>query len=214
MRTTAHHRPARRAHEDDDAALDYAYDAGQRAYQNEVLQERLHEAQRRLAPPPRGKRLLNWFFTILVFGGSLFVFFWIGLVSAPPAPAAIDPPLGTAEVVPTRRPADPPRQDSPVTSQDGSTGAQAPEEQPTAPPPTSDYGVASYNATQQAIAVEQVAPEATPLPEPGEPTFVESFQPAQCSAMITYLRGHPCYGRVNQAPQPQPGDDDFAASFK
>lgn len=93
--------------------------------------------------------------------------------------------------------------------------AEPPRAEPT--PTASDYGVASYNATQEAIAAgapELAAPEPTALPAPGEAGFADSFQESTCSAMITYLRGHPCYGRADQAPQPQPGDEGFNESFR
>lgn len=215
QRTTAHHRPTRRAPEDA-AALDYAYDAGQRAYQNEVLQERLHEAQRRLAPPSRARSLWNWTLTILVFGGSLFVFFLAGQASiVPRAPASAVQPLGTAEIVPTRRAPAPP--DSPAVDRD----------------------IAAYNlaqrATAEALQASQEAPTATeapagyiiitatpeepptPMPEPGAPGFDGSFQEPVCppaGAYFTPLKGSPCYGRAGQAPLPEPGSDAFADSFK
>jgi len=91
---------------------------------------------------------------------------------------------------------------------------------PVAQEPAQDYGIPAYNATQQervetfatADAQEQQAPPAptadeaainawleappstpTPLPEPGEPGFAESFEDApQCSPFVGYLAGDPC----------------------
>jgi len=69
------------------------------------------------------------------------------------------------------------------------------------------------------IAAWRLWPTPTPLPEPGQPGFVESFQPAQCSPLVGYLPGHPCYGHVptlvpTPSALPQPGEDGFVESFK
>ena len=213
-RTTAHHRPVRRANRED---LDMAFDAGQLTYQNQLLQEQVEQARRKLAPPPRGKRIMNWFWTVLVFGGSLFFFFWLGQLRAT-APLGTNAPLPTAVIVPTRPPYQAP----------AASGGTVPDEPPTDAPQADtsavDAQIATYNAAQHATATAlQAAPEAavdtapapTALPEPGTPDFGASFQEATCppaGAFYTPLRGSPCYGRAGQAPLPQSGDA-FADSF-
>jgi hypothetical protein len=51
---------------------------------------------------------------------------------------------------------------------------------------------AQHEATVQAW-LDAPPSTATPLPQPGEPGFNESFQDAGCSPFIGYLPGHSCY---------------------
>lgn len=160
----------------------------------------------------RGGGVLLMFTLITVFVLGIFVaprlpeWFW-GIVypesGARPLPTAVvtfsQPGMTAPRPVIDRT-----RGDSPVTSQEGSTGVEPPQVEPTAPP---------VPPVEQPI-VAAPPPDATPLPEPGQEGFEASFQASTCSAMITYLRGHACYGRVNQAPQPQPGSDEFVESFE
>jgi len=78
---------------------------------------------------------------------------------------------------------------------------------------------ANLPATVTSVPTSTPWPTPTPLPEPGQPGFVESFQSAQCSPLIGYLPGHPCYGKVptlvpTPSSLPQPGEDGFVESFK
>lgn len=182
------------------SAANMAYRAGQLAQQNIDLAARLHPPLRRRA----GLLIVN----IVLFGIAVYCFYLLGRFDRAPLVGSQDLSLPTAVI--DRRPA-----------------------------PTSDYGVADYNRRQEAARTAQEQPQASPLPtaapvsqeaagdvyiivtptaealpEPNDPAFAESFQEPMCSAMITYLKGNPCYGRVNQAPQAQPGSDGFRESFK
>jgi hypothetical protein len=207
----------------DDAALDYARDAGYYARQEELLQQQLEEAKRKLAPLPLRKRVWGVVSSILVFGFTAFVFYLIGEYRAITilSNRAAEQGLPTAGVsTRTALPTPPPFS--------GLGGDD------TSPPPDYEQAIATYNEQQAARAAEyaqeatQEAPgatgapsadnheaaieawlegpvsTATPLPEPGEAGFVESFeQPAECSPFIGYLPNDPCIEILKQ----QAGED-------
>jgi hypothetical protein len=161
----------------------------------------------------------GWFWTVLVALSCLILgvflaprlpeqfWAWVYPVEGQAGPAL----LPTAAVVFSQpgahQSAQPPRQDRPPPQGNPAPPQEAPAaafdplptvERPEPPP-----------AEQPAPAV--VPP--TPLPEPGEDGFAESFAEPTCSAFNGYLRNHPCYGRAGQPPLPEPGEEGFAESF-
>lgn len=163
----------------------------------------------------------------------------ISLLASPAQTQASPAPLGTAAPLPTwAAPASAPDQPSIADYNATQEARAAALEAPALPAPGAPDFAASFEEpacsamltylpghrcyqeeeapADTAYVIITATPVATPVatPAPGEPGFAASFEEPTCSAMIAYLRGHPCFGRVNQPPQPQPGSDDFAASFK
>jgi hypothetical protein len=204
----------------DDALAQVAYRAGRYHAQAVALEEKNAALEGEIATltkklKPSGLRRVWLTCRDTVVFASLVWIGWVGHVVLAPAQPVVTYTGSAPRPTQERRP---PRQEQPQDS--APAPASAPVFADATPEPT--YDNEAYNATAAAVQEEEAAPAAeilivvtpTVLPEPGQPGFESSFQEPVCSAMITYLRGHPCYGRVGQKPLPQPGDSDFAASFE
>ncbi len=171
--------------------------AMQAAYELGVARQQLID--RDTAPTPRGPGLLSSLWTAAVIIACVMI--GLLLYERLPGHGTAAQPLPTANVT---TPAPRPTREAPPVAQE----------------PAQDYGIPAYNAAQDeratafgtADAQEQQAPPAptadeaainawleapvstpTPLPEPGAPGFVESFEDApQCSPFVGYLAGDPC----------------------
>lgn len=188
--TTAH-RPSAENRD----AMDAAYDLG-------IARQRLADMERRMAPRPLRKQLMDLVWLALIGAFVLGVFWWGEYRGLTAASAQGGQPMPTAAIPTRSAPTSPP----PFSGGQGSS----------APPPAPDYGQAAYNAAQEeratTLAAGEPATEAeiqewlsapvstpTPLPEPDEPGFAESFQAApECSPFIGYLAGDPCVEILKQ----------------
>lgn len=197
-------RTAARRPTQDDAALDYARDAGYYARQVEITEAQLEEAKRKLAPLPLRKRVWGLVSSIIVFGFTAFVFYLVGeyramtiLENRATLPTAIIPTRTMLPTPPNNPPAAVGGEPAPTPAYEGAIRVyNEQQEQRATALEAAQEGAGTPNvATDAEIDAWLAAPvsTATPLPEPGDAGFAESFEDApECSPFIGYVAGSEC----------------------